>query len=379
MASHKICLNMIVKNESAIIKRCIDSVIDIVDTWCIVDTGSTDGTQEIIKDLLKDKPGVLHEREWVNFGHNRDEALKLAKEWGDWILLTDADMMLVNQGFSKDELDITCDVYDIMQDNGTLQYNNMRLLNTRKNWSCVGVTHEYYAAEGDVQKRGFLSKVFFRDFADGGSKQDKFKRDILLLEKGLENEPENSRYMFYLAQSYRDTQNYDNAIHWYQQRVNANGWDEEQWFAQYMIAWCKKEKGESFDDVYNSAMIAWKMRPWRIESIYMLAVLAREQKKWYHAYMFSKICATTEWPKYDILFMHKHAYGVGALDEFSISSYYVGKFDESETACLRILEKGEVHPQEVPRIKRNLWYAKKALGHYSEKELLKFIEEKKLI
>ena len=52
MATPKICLNMIVKNESKIIERCIKSVYHLIDTWCIVDTGSTDGTQEIIKNLL---------------------------------------------------------------------------------------------------------------------------------------------------------------------------------------------------------------------------------------------------------------------------------------------------------------------------------------
>ena len=40
---------MIVKNESKIIKRCLDSVKDHIDYWVIVDTGSTDGTQDIIK------------------------------------------------------------------------------------------------------------------------------------------------------------------------------------------------------------------------------------------------------------------------------------------------------------------------------------------
>ena len=86
---------MIVKNESKIIERCLKSVYHLIDTWCIVDTGSTDGTQDIIKEFLKDKPGELIERPWVNFGHNRNEALSLARRWGEWILLTDADMILV--------------------------------------------------------------------------------------------------------------------------------------------------------------------------------------------------------------------------------------------------------------------------------------------
>ena len=62
-----LCLNMIVKNESHVIKRCLDSVKPIIDYWVIFDTGSTDGTQRIIQEVLKDIPGQLHERPWVNF------------------------------------------------------------------------------------------------------------------------------------------------------------------------------------------------------------------------------------------------------------------------------------------------------------------------
>src|SRR5690242_19150411 len=81
----KICLNMIVKNESAVIRRCIDSVRPLIDYWVIVDTGSTDGTQKIIKNHLKDIPGELYQRPWKNFEHNRNEALTLAKGKSDYI------------------------------------------------------------------------------------------------------------------------------------------------------------------------------------------------------------------------------------------------------------------------------------------------------
>jgi len=53
---------MIVKNESRVITRCLDSVLPVIDYWVIVDTGSKDGTQEIIKKHLKNIPGKLYER-----------------------------------------------------------------------------------------------------------------------------------------------------------------------------------------------------------------------------------------------------------------------------------------------------------------------------
>ena len=77
-----VCLSMIVKNETHIIKECFDSVYKFIDYWVIVDTGSTDGTQELIKNYFAEKgiPGELIERPWVSFGHNRSEALGLVME-----------------------------------------------------------------------------------------------------------------------------------------------------------------------------------------------------------------------------------------------------------------------------------------------------------
>ena len=72
----RICLNMIVKNESKIIKRLLDSVVDTIDTYCICDTGSNDNTVEIIQTYFKQKqiPGVVIHEPFRDFGYNRTYA-----------------------------------------------------------------------------------------------------------------------------------------------------------------------------------------------------------------------------------------------------------------------------------------------------------------
>src|SRR5258708_39069818 len=87
----RICLNMIVKNEAPVIQRCLASVMPLIDTWVIVDTGSMDGTQQLIRETLAHLPGELHERPWVDFAHNRSEALELARGFGEYIFVIDAD------------------------------------------------------------------------------------------------------------------------------------------------------------------------------------------------------------------------------------------------------------------------------------------------
>ena len=97
---------MIVKDETKVICRCLESVKPLIDYWLIVDTGSHDGTQQMIKDFMKDIPGELHERPWVNFAHNRNEALTLAKDKADYLLFIDADDKLeIAKDFVRPKLD----------------------------------------------------------------------------------------------------------------------------------------------------------------------------------------------------------------------------------------------------------------------------------
>lgn len=85
---------MIVRNECRVIERCLDSIKGFIDHWVIVDTGSTDGTQQLIRQCLRDIPGDLIERPWVNFGYNRTEALEFARGKSDYVFVIDADEVL---------------------------------------------------------------------------------------------------------------------------------------------------------------------------------------------------------------------------------------------------------------------------------------------
>ena len=97
--SKRICLNMIVKNETPVLDRLFASVKDIISYYVIVDTGSTDGTPQFIKEWMAKAgiPGEVHCHQWVSFGHNRNQALDYAyqADQADWILLIDADEELI--------------------------------------------------------------------------------------------------------------------------------------------------------------------------------------------------------------------------------------------------------------------------------------------
>ena len=93
----KLCLNMIVKDESRTIVRLLDSVINLIDSYCICDTGSSDNTVEIIKQyfLNKNMNGIIFSEPFINFEYNRNIAIDKCKNIDiDYLLLIDADMVL---------------------------------------------------------------------------------------------------------------------------------------------------------------------------------------------------------------------------------------------------------------------------------------------
>src|SRR5262249_23429061 len=139
-----ICLNMIVRNEAHIVHEVLDAVAPYINSWVIVDTGSDDGTQDVIRGHMSNLgiPGELHERPWRNFGHNRSEALRLAEGHGDYIWVIDADDMVVG---TPDFSGLLVDVYLVrVRDSDSLRtYWRRQLFRNGLRWRYKGVVHEY--------------------------------------------------------------------------------------------------------------------------------------------------------------------------------------------------------------------------------------------
>lgn len=88
-----ISLCMIVKDEEKYLRRCLDSVKDLVDNIYIVDTGSTDNTKSIAGEYTDN----IYSASWEDdFGKARNLSIQYAKD--DWILIIDADETLDDGG-----------------------------------------------------------------------------------------------------------------------------------------------------------------------------------------------------------------------------------------------------------------------------------------
>ena len=346
----KICLCMIIKNESKIIKRCIHAAIEAadIDAICICDTGSTDNTVEELKNEKWSIPfHIAHDesQKFVDFGTNRTLSFTTARKYTtktlhwdplqSYALLLDADMVL-KRGESFDKSKLNDYGYMIYQVNGNLIYENVRLIRFAEEWVCREKTHEYWSC-ATPQKHSMqkleLEFLHIDDQNDGGCKLDKFQRDIRLLSSTIEEDPTNHRAYYYLGQSYEGCSDFKNAIHYYEERRNfMDKFPEEAWYALYAIGKCyltwyeisndKKEKQILMQKGTFAHLQAFEERPHRAEPLWALSYFYRVIGKQQLSYMFAMQGLKIGFPSNDILFVDYTVYQYQLIYELSIVCYY---------------------------------------------------------
>ena len=341
---------MIVKNESKVILRLLQSVVTLIDGYCICDTGSTDNTIELITTFFQQHriPGKIVEEPFRDFGYNRTFAAQACADIPnmDYLLLLDADMVLTGDVLKPENIksfktSLKADCYHICQGSPGYYYKNVRLMKNYRGYSYWGVTHEYVnTPEGTEYSSIPIESLFINDIGDGGAKLDKFERDIRLLTKGLEETPNNDRYTFYLANSLRDAGHTEKAISMFRKRIELGGWIEEVWHSHYSIGDCYRRIGEM-----EKAICAWidafNAHPKRIESLYEIAHYYRINGKNEAAYIYlsTALASKSRWgASNDFLFLQKDVYDYKLDFELSIVGYYVNH-DKYPLAniCMKVL------------------------------------------
>lgn len=388
----KICLTMIVRNESMNMVRLLDSVKAIIKMASIVDTGSTDNTEEVIINWSKEHkiPITVHHEPFRNFSYNRTHSVRVAKEAypdADYFLLSDADFVWEFSG-KFDNVLLIDHKYLIEQYNKSLSYWNVRLLSAKVNWECRGRTHEFWAESkdqgtysGEVRTHK-ITTLRIDDREDGGCKSDKFERDERLLREGLEdeNEPDDlkTRYKFYLAQTLKDMGRFEESIQWYNSRCIDKGWHEELYYAKFQIGynyeqlgWRKKhtvgligkcDKNEAeiayikqwnpndlcpydlleqstqhFTDASVSYLAAYNYRKCRGEALYYATRMHRLLGMNETAYNLAILGSKIPYPDQDTLFIERGCYDYQFDFEISIVAWYLPEHKHQGQEALKRL------------------------------------------
>jgi glycosyltransferase involved in cell wall biosynthesis len=374
----KIALCMIVKNESHIIHECLNSVYKYIDYWVICDTGSTDNTKEIITKFFEEKgiPGELHDHEWKGFGHNRTLAFDVTKGKAKYALVIDADDFI--EGTLPVSQITDADGYTLKMGRIEFSWWRTQIFKLDLDWEYVGVLHEYARPRKtetpNLQQLQGNYRVVARTL--GARNKDitaveKYTKDAELLEKALIDEPNNTRYMFYLAQSYFDSQQWEKSESAYTRRAQAGGWPEEVYYSLLRVAMCKAMLNKPWPEIQQAFLDAYNYRPTRAEPLYHLAQIYRQKFNMPSlAYLFARAAMDIPFPHGDILFVPDAIYDWAILDEVSSSAFYAGYPLIGYDASFKLLQSGKVPKEHLSRVQENFNSYKKVIDDLIAKGVL---------
>lgn len=220
---------LIVKNEEKNIEHCLTHLKIIVDEQIVVDTGSTDRTVEIAKKL---GARIFH-FDWIDdFSAARNFALEKAK--GDWIIFLDCDEYfsgdsvnyikdcITRLGDKKNIDGLTCELINIDLNNNILAtvknvspriFKRKEYLKYNKRIHEVLCNTKFSKSNPVLADASSYLKIFHTGYADKEiDKKNKNERNINLLKKELEKNPNDSKLNLYLSKQLNMEKMYEEAL-----------------------------------------------------------------------------------------------------------------------------------------------------------------------
>jgi len=338
-----ICLCMIVKNEKERIEECLKHCIQWIDGWYIVDTGSTDGTQDMIKQYLKDKNGQLIQSEWIHFSYNRNEYLHsdFVKMF-DYILIIDADELLHITNLDWKQK-LTKDIYNVKICETSSQTHNWYpiCMNTRilSNIEYQGVTHETIRHKNnDTLDTVQTHDIYILHNAKNNQslmlKNTKVERDIALLTNELHKDNIDPiikfQYLYYLYVSYDSLNNYSLATKCYNQLIshakdNVVVDDEHLWYASYRYALSVMRLNINDEKWIHLMWNVYKLRPTRSEPLGCLMSYYNMIGDYENAKYVGDIAINIRLPINDVVCVSNYEYDILIPEQYNFTLHKINQ------------------------------------------------------
>ena len=381
-----ICLNMIVKNEAHIIAETLESIQRYIDYWVISDTGSTDGTQDLIKKFFAKHgiEGELVEHEWNGFGHNRTKAFEVAYNKTDYVWVIDADDLVVGDIVFPKKMRADHYMLKFQDAGGNFTYERYQIFNNRIRWCYMGVLHEYpkcldkerpkidpinntLAGNYFIQSRRLgarskdpekyvkdariLTQAYYEEVA---KKQVREKMDLVLGQKIPVTDDSHillPRYCFYAAQSYKDCGDIENAIKFYRTRTDLGGYIEEIYYSYLQVGGLlQRLENPSEKEIVEAYTKAHDTLNTRSESFYYLGMYYWRKSEFGKAYISLKIISTKPFPDSHTFFIDTAIHKWKGKYKFAKICVMLNKLKEAKDILENLLENAEY--RKLIKIKR---------------------------
>ena len=367
----KISVTSIVKNESAVIGRCLDSTKDIAFEHIYVDTGSSDDSIAIIEN----KVGTCYHTTWEgDYAKARNYGVRKCS--GDWVLVLDADEWLLPESVKnikkilaetpEDTWEILVRVQDYTDPSMVATYivYGHRLFRNHKGILWGGKGHEALTTPLNHRTQDSRIVVMHDKTPSAVSPIPPKPNESaqVFIENFLEaikNNPKDARSMFYLANTYMGRHMFKEAIEWYLKYFETSGWKDERYQARYFCARCYMALGE-FTLAREMMLDGYEERDDRNEGELILGTLAFKQNKYRQALMWFNLakdkmeyCKEHGLPD-TLLFLEGRAYTYEPYDWLAFTYWKLGNKEKAREYTLKALE---ILPNNE-RLKGNLEYYK---------------------
>lgn len=312
---------MIVRDEARGIRETLASIKPYIGHWTVLDTGSTDGTQEMIRQELESIPGQLHEEPFVDFSTTRNRVLALHGEQTQFVIMLSGDDIVVNGGGLlnlRHEGDVSA--FSVQRKTGSTSYLQVVIMATGQGWRYVGRTHEALVNPSRFATDAPLNVSIIRKNPE--NKYARWLADLVLLQRDIDDNPENPRPRFYLAQTYECLGRFEEALAAYETRIKMSGWIEEVYEALFRRARVMGLLGYVWPEVQQAYLDAHALDPRRAEPLFAIA------EHWYFAkenalcYLFASRAAALPIPK-TRLFVDVDVYTWKAADLVATCAFYL--------------------------------------------------------
>jgi len=390
----KLILNTIVKDESHCILGMLQEALKVSDAIVIADTGSTDGTQDIIRKFGKDNniPTYVFERPFDDFEKSRnfgmDKAGEVVKELGwdaneCWTWWCDADeKIIVSPDFNKNQFNK--DLYMINAHIDQMKYTRNTFARVSKPFKWYGPVHEFIVCDDQSITSGLAEGVFIDVKMIGSSWQGDISKKYLShahkLESYISSDRSDPRWIFYTAQSYHDSatmkdNNEENeerlrrSMKYYKERVSiSDGYPEEIYYAQYRVGTIMRILEEPWNLTHQELLKAYSIDPLRGESIKVIIDYYLQMGDYQTAYIYSKFAKINFHGKNPypnrLLFIDEAIYVWKFLEAHSATCYYTGRLDEAKSTYQEIVLATKTNPncftqEDLRKIEMNRPYFEK--------------------
>jgi len=364
---YRLAISQIVKNEAHVIERMLNSIKTVIDCAVFVDTGSTDGTQDIIKKWgeANNIPCFVYERPFDNFENSRNFAMQMVKDKSEYAFWLDADevMEIDHKVFDKNKLDK--DLYMFNTYIGAMKYTRNECWNTNKAFRWYGPVHEFIVCDEQGISSGLMEGLHIKVQMDGGSWKgnipEKYKSHSVILEEYINNKDRNARWVFYTAQSYHDSASIpDNkpenderlrrSLKYYKERIGrTDGYEEERFYSQFRVGTIMKALEEPWYKVHQEFLKAYAMDPLRAEPIKAIVDYYLNNGDWNMAYLYSKFGVVNFHGKNPyptrLLFVDESLYAWRFLEVHAAACFYTGRKDEAAATFKDLMKIIQTSPQ----------------------------------